>query len=202
MHGIIGITQFMSCTALLIQHWSSACCQCVASSLWPCSYVHHPFTHCGMECSSADCKALNSSTNHVPNRCWFCCRFSKTQLAGCMLITLGVMFAAAPPAVLQSLGVIAGGAAGDVAVEAITHVDMRYVATCVLCFAFPAMASIIKVSMLYTRATHVCNKWLMCNFGSVCCTQTAHKSMCGTAHYAIMLIRPIQRSCSYGLVVR
>jgi hypothetical protein len=78
-------------------------------------------------------------------------RYSALQLLGAGLITSGVMVAAAPPALWTGLGLTApsgqAAAAAAAAVQAapFTQVSAPHALMGVLCFAFPALASIVKV---------------------------------------------------------
>jgi hypothetical protein len=93
-------------------------------------------------------------------------RFNIKQILGCCLIMVGVAVAAVSPSTMISLVssawqmrqlagpdgsasvevVTAVAAAAVTSVESAPLVDPVYVAACVLCFAFPALASTIKVT--------------------------------------------------------
>eukprot|EP00798_Chlamydomonas_sp_ICE-L_P024226 gene24226-9825_t len=66
-------------------------------------------------------------------------RFSTWQILGALGVMSGVVFAGAPP---QLLDILTGSSSTQIAVA--SQVDPFYVAVCVVCFAFPAMATIIK----------------------------------------------------------
>eukprot|EP00197_Chlamydomonas_leiostraca_P007043 CAMPEP_0202860260 /NCGR_PEP_ID=MMETSP1391-20130828/2039_1 /ASSEMBLY_ACC=CAM_ASM_000867 /TAXON_ID=1034604 /ORGANISM="Chlamydomonas leiostraca, Strain SAG 11-49" /LENGTH=566 /DNA_ID=CAMNT_0049539403 /DNA_START=243 /DNA_END=1944 /DNA_ORIENTATION=- len=73
-------------------------------------------------------------------------RFTKTQLTGAALIMLGVVFAAVPPHALAGLlnQVFGVKVAATAVLGAAPKIEPLYVGICVLCFAFPALASVIK----------------------------------------------------------
>ncbi|KAG2444719.1 hypothetical protein HXX76_001463 [Chlamydomonas incerta] len=78
-------------------------------------------------------------------------RYSRLQLAGAGLVMLGVVCAAVQPGVVANLlGMGSGAAAAATAAHA--AVDLRYVAVCVACFAFPAIANCIKEKVFSSAA--------------------------------------------------
>ncbi|KXZ44069.1 hypothetical protein GPECTOR_74g683 [Gonium pectorale] len=85
-------------------------------------------------------------------------RYSRAQLAGAALVVAGVSAAAIPPAALaqwlpQTAGSAAAAAAAAVSnAAAAAEVELRYVAVCVSCFAFPAIANCIKERVFSSAA--------------------------------------------------
>ncbi|GFR39864.1 hypothetical protein Agub_g364, partial [Astrephomene gubernaculifera] len=100
-------------------------------------------------------------------------RYTRVQLAGAALVVAGVTTAAVPPAAVRELLLgLVGGAAGTGAAAAGTGaagaaastaaaaaaaassspVELRYVAMCVACFAFPAIANCVKERVFSSAA--------------------------------------------------
>ncbi|PNW88454.1 hypothetical protein CHLRE_01g030300v5 [Chlamydomonas reinhardtii] len=77
-------------------------------------------------------------------------RYSWMQLAGAGLVMLGVVCAAVQPGVVAGMLGMGSGAAAAAAAHA--AVDLRYVAVCVACFAFPAIANCIKEKVFSSAA--------------------------------------------------
>lgn len=75
------------------------------------------------------------------------------------MVVVGVCAAAVQPAVMaQLLPQVKGNtsaAAGAAGVGAATTVELRYVAICVVCFAFPAIANCIKERVFRCGRTRV-----------------------------------------------
>ncbi|KAG2449002.1 hypothetical protein HYH02_005756 [Chlamydomonas schloesseri] len=77
-------------------------------------------------------------------------RYSRLQLAGAGLVMLGVVCAAVQPGVIA--GMLGMGNSGAAGASAAAAVDLRYVAVCVACFAFPAIANCIKERVFSSAA--------------------------------------------------
>ncbi len=84
-----------------------------------------------------------------------CDRFTKTQVAGCLLVLTGVVTAAVSPtrilaAIKDSLASPSLQPAAQAAAQqggvAASSLELTYLVGCVLCFAFPALASVTKAS--------------------------------------------------------
>ena len=81
-------------------------------------------------------------------------RFTREQIAGCTMVMLGVAVAAVPPRLLPwagAGGILALGSPlpGSAAAAAALVLDPAMVACGIVCFAFPALASTIKVRICF-----------------------------------------------------